>query len=371
MKKALSVFMVIVLAFVLVACGDANDTSSDIDTNIPAQVENSDFAKPENYASVITVTINPQFRLYLDAFGVVLAVEPVNDDAKSIADKLTANEGSIENVIESIVIATKDGGFVKDGAEVKVDMTEIKDTTINTEEVLNKAKATAENTFNELKIIVEVKVSAEEPETNVNSEVTSSIEDSSHTSTPAPDNEASHKHSFSGATCTRAAACSCGATSGKALGHNYKNGVCSRCSAKDPNFAVSYTSITQKNGDWIFKYVVGTTLYSGSFKLNGDDINVGVGYGDLLSTLPEEFQEEAKPDCEIFEGEYYYVGRGDGDGLKSVAENGNTVTVTDLSGNQLVLTRTAENTLKVKTSASSFAVLQKIPVGTVLTLTTE
>lgn len=26
----------------------------------------------------------------------------------------------------------------------------------------------------------------------------------------------------------------------------------------------------------------------------------------------------------------YYVGRGTGDGLKSVAENGNTVTVTDL-----------------------------------------
>lgn len=44
-----------------------------------------------------------------------------------------------------------------------------------------------------------------------------------------------HTHKFSEATCTEARICSCGATSGIALGHNYVNNTCSRCGAVDPN----------------------------------------------------------------------------------------------------------------------------------------
>ena len=43
-------------------------------------------------------------------------------------------------------------------------------------------------------------------------------------------------HQFSSATCTSAKKCSrCGATSGSALGHNYVNGKCSRCGKVDPD----------------------------------------------------------------------------------------------------------------------------------------
>ncbi len=44
-----------------------------------------------------------------------------------------------------------------------------------------------------------------------------------------------HTHNFSEATCTEARFCSCGATSGIALGHNYVDNTCSRCGAVDPN----------------------------------------------------------------------------------------------------------------------------------------
>ena len=76
-----------------------------------------------------------------------------------------------------------------------------------------------------------------------------------------------HTHSFSNATCTAPAKCSCGATNGSALGHNYSNatctsakkcsrcgitsgsalghsyseGVCSRCGAKDSNYVKTYS----------------------------------------------------------------------------------------------------------------------------------
>ena len=44
-----------------------------------------------------------------------------------------------------------------------------------------------------------------------------------------------HTHKFSEATCTEARICSCGATSGIALGHNYVNNTCTRCGAVDPD----------------------------------------------------------------------------------------------------------------------------------------
>lgn len=76
-----------------------------------------------------------------------------------------------------------------------------------------------------------------------------------------------HTHSYSGASCTAPAKCSCGATSGSALGHSYNNatctepkkcsrcdttsgnalghsysnGTCSRCGAKDSNYVKTFS----------------------------------------------------------------------------------------------------------------------------------
>ena len=47
-----------------------------------------------------------------------------------------------------------------------------------------------------------------------------------------------HTHTYSTATCTTPKKCSCGATSGNALGHNFTNGVCARCGAKNSNALV-------------------------------------------------------------------------------------------------------------------------------------
>lgn len=62
-------------------------------------------------------------------------------------------------------------------------------------------------------------------------------------------------HSYSNATCTSPKKCSrCNSTSGSALGHNYSNGVCSRCNSKDPNYVKTY-SLGEKwivNGQWEF-----------------------------------------------------------------------------------------------------------------------
>lgn len=50
-------------------------------------------------------------------------------------------------------------------------------------------------------------------------------------------------HSWKDATCTSAKKCSrCGETNGSALGHSYSKGKCTRCSASDPNYTEQDTT---------------------------------------------------------------------------------------------------------------------------------
>ena len=50
-----------------------------------------------------------------------------------------------------------------------------------------------------------------------------------------------HTHKYSEATCTESAKCTCGLTNGQELGHNYVEGVCSRCGSKDSIYVKRYS----------------------------------------------------------------------------------------------------------------------------------
>lgn len=61
--------------------------------------------------------------------------------------------------------------------------------------------------------------------------------------TQTQDTTSACQHQWGSATCTTAAKCTlCGVSQGKSLGHSYKSGACTRCGAKDANYA------TYKNG---------------------------------------------------------------------------------------------------------------------------
>lgn len=78
----------------------------------------------------------------------------------------------------------------------------------------------------------------ETEEPTVESEPTEETEES----TDEPESEEpKHTHSWSKATCTEPKKCECGETSGKALGHNFSNGKCSRCGTTDPNYQPPHT----------------------------------------------------------------------------------------------------------------------------------
>lgn len=184
MKKILCV---VLAAMLLVAClvgcksnpDDLSQVSSVVDVdNTPAQ---EDFKKPQNYASVVTVTINPQFRLYLDASGTVLAVEPVNDDAKSIEAKIVFENKNVQEVVNNLVVAANDGGFVKNDAKIDIKITEIVDETVVAAEILDSVKTSVTQKLTELDIKIEVttavEVEEQEPTQSEATDTTSSEEE--------------------------------------------------------------------------------------------------------------------------------------------------------------------------------------------------
>lgn len=359
MKRFLSFLLTVILLLTLAACtqqAPAGGTTAGFTAG-----ETSEFVKPEGYASVLLVTINPQFRLYLDAAGKVLAVEAVNEDAKALQESVSCENDTYETAVEKLVTKASEKGYIKADAVIQVEVAENKSTEVNTTDILSKATAAVKQTASKLELNVEVK--AEDQTVTDTDSVPETSEDTQATQATEP----AHAHSFAEATCTEPKKCQCGETEGKALGHKYKEGVCSRCKAKDPDY-VAYKAIEDKTGVWKGECVIGKIYYELSFTLGGEGCMVIAKIGDPLSDFPEDVQADMKqdPTCKEFDGNYYYVAKGDGCDLDSVTEDGTTVTVKDSEGNKLVLTRTGENKLKVKSCSDTFAVFQKIPKGTVL-----
>ena len=362
MKKIISFALVLCFALALVSCGISNSSSLEADTKDSAE----SFVKPEQYASVLQITINPQFRLYLDENGKVLAVEAVNKDAESIKDSITFENQSFETVIETIVTIANKNGFVKTDATINFEIVESKETDKAQTDILSKAEKMANDTANELKIEIKVNISEIQP-TDDTSSLETEPSDSQSSSTPV------HTHSFSDATCTEPKKCSCGAVEGTALGHDYKDGVCTRCNEKDPNYK-PLTSVLQKQGKWTLQYLNGNQLYSVNIVVcKSGENSAGVGIGVPLNTMPSDMQNDPniKNYCEVFNGEYYYIGMGTGGDITTITEENNTVTLTDYLGNKLVLTRTGENTLKCASAPDSFADISEISVGAEFTFVAE
>lgn len=342
MKRLLTICLTLVMLLSLAACGGGDPTSS-----APA---GDTFVAPEGYTSVILVTINPQFKLYLDADGAVLAVEPVNEDAKSIVAPVNTHTGSLKTVMEELVTAVKDGGFVKEEAKATVTITvaERADTVAvaDVNAALQQVEQAADAAFEALEIEVESIVAPAV-------ENVTTIADT--TKMPA--------------TTTTTAATTTTTTTKKPTTTTTTKKPTTTTTTKAP----SYTAVTEKNGSWEAMYRHGENLYSAGLTLFGaeEERGIGLGIGDPLSSLPEEVREDMKPDCYLYEGEYFYFGRGDGDGLSAIAENGTTVTLTDFYGHTLTLTRTGETTLKVTSAVASFGPLSNIPAGLTFTFTTE
>lgn len=156
MKKFLALLLAVAMLVTFAACGDKkNNTDDTLDTG---------FVKPQNYVTVVKLSINPEFNFYLDKDNKVLAVEALNDDALKVKEKLADTDKDFYSVVKDVISATNDAGMVKENAFVKVSITEVKDEAVNTDDILTNTENAIKEKATELKVTVTVETKVEAKE---------------------------------------------------------------------------------------------------------------------------------------------------------------------------------------------------------------
>ena len=161
----------------------------------------------------------------------------------------------------------------------------------------------------------------------------------------------------------------CGAKEGSALGHNYKDGICSRCGAKDPN---AKTALSKKSGNWKGMFWVESDGMKTYYELTVNFANKVILYGGggtARDIMGEEFYQESIDNGEafFFDGEWWVGGFGGAEVIiTNITESGNTVTMVTEEGTA-TFTRTGENTLEVSSCTPGLICGQGIKAKTVLT----
>lgn len=374
MKNLFALFLAFILVISFAAC--SNETTQ------------SGFQKPKNYATVMKVRINPEMNLYLDAQNKVLAIEPVNKAAKEFVKEIDLKKNDLENVVSNIVLKAKAKDFLNETTTIDFSIIESKSKDIDVSDILSKANAAATEAAKESGIEITVNTSENTEKTesqnssaaskeNENGEKESESDNKSETS----GSEAEHTHYFLEATCTEPETCSCGATKGNALGHQWvdatcrvpkhcsscvstkggtidhiydEDGICTMCKTSDVNF--TYPTLLSMNGVWVSyrqedNYLIKMKHY---FKLESDE---ALPYGCIEDwyLLPEDWPEDmdaptAETDSIVWNGKKYYSIEGGFLAEGYFFEEDDKITIQNWYCSELhsiVLQRTATNTMKI------------------------
>ena len=163
-------------------------------------------------------------------------------------------------------------------------------------------------------------------------------------------------HSYADATCTAPKTCTaCGVVEGDALGHNYKEGKCTRCGAADESY------VGLMDAGWKINALSEDAAQIESIVIRfyeGGNAMLGAGIYDRVAP------GEAGEDKIVIDGvEYAYAGFGIG-GPVSYEQKGDTIVIT-VDGT-LTLERSSGNTLTVVAIEGNILV-DFLQVGDVLT----
>lgn len=356
MKKIISAVFAMFLLLSLCACGTTsqpNNTTTATDA----------FTPPTDYVSILEVTINPHFRLYLDADNKVLATEPLNEDAAALGSSLSLTGQQVDTAVKEMITAAQTQGLVNNDAKIELKLTESKDSSADTEALLDNASSGVSQAASQLNIQLSVQaentVVSEDPQPTVQE---NTIPETTVPETTAPAATAPHKHKYAPATCSTPKTCECGKKSGKALGHEYKQGFCTVCGERDPDFR--YKPIAEKLYKWTATYVSGQYCYKTSLFLS-DPPFIGGSSSFHFKEIPADAPEEEKAEYEKIGDGYGRFASGGSAEIKSVTEENDVITVIDLDGNTLVMFRIKENRLEVTSCTGDFGGMGNIPVGTI------
>lgn len=186
------------------------------------------------------------------------------------------------------------------------------------------------------------------PETDI-SDNTLSVSSDTSSQEKTADVSSVHTHSFVEATCTQPKKCDCGSTEGKALGHDYENGVCTRCSEKDPDYL---TPFVEKKGSWRQNILSGNEISVVKISADGADGSLLCLRGAPYDTYDKELTEQRPEDSETVNGVKYWYEVGDSCYLTYTADDKAVTFYSDEFDMEFTLTRIDENCMKL-TSAKN------------------
>lgn len=114
---------------------------------------------PEEYAYSLTVSINPEVKLYFDASDVIVGVEYKNEDAIDAYADLELVGASSKDGLNQLIDAAVEKDYLKDDGQVSIELTEVVDETAITDNtpLIQAQEIIAEH-------IEEITVAAEEAE---------------------------------------------------------------------------------------------------------------------------------------------------------------------------------------------------------------
>lgn len=421
MKKIQALLLAITLIFAFCACGEkkGGDFSSDQLSSIIADAE---FEKPDSYAYLLSVTINPKFDLYLNAQDDVIAINAVNDDAKSFKDDIDLSDPDLDDVVEKIVKAASAKGFIKGNEPtVTFELSDAKNQQIDTNDILEDAADAVNDAAKDLNLTIKVNIGIKTPSpaesskpeqnskpasANTSSQASNSSDVSTsskaytsskastsnkvtETSKPEDESQEPHIHLYTPANCTKPATCACGATDGKALGHmwenatckapktchickktegsvgehDYKDGKCTVCGAS--NYLNPKTSLKLTEEYVAQKYYVynETSVYAPGVAFYNDG-----GFGEGVYCLMLDAMFISEPDADIknrtpitYNGKKYYrYGAGQSPAYVELTD---TEIIITQSSDTVKLVLMADGDLKVTSST-----INTYPVGTILSI---
>ena len=119
------ILLMLTLFALLLTCscsGGTEATASDASTPDVVSEDENAFIPPEHYATILTVSINPSFDLYLADDDTVIAVKPNNEDAQQMMGHIDYLNRGISDVMDDIVQVAVDDGYLKEGGKVSVDV---------------------------------------------------------------------------------------------------------------------------------------------------------------------------------------------------------------------------------------------------------
>ena len=103
------------------------------------------FVMPDDYIAIINIKAGAELNVYMNRECAVVAVEAVDENARTFANKISLSGGDVQIVVSDILNTAFDKKFLTADSEISATMSKGYKSDLNVEDILSKVKTSAES----------------------------------------------------------------------------------------------------------------------------------------------------------------------------------------------------------------------------------